>query len=113
MIATGGNAFDVFQGEGAELLHLGQALPPQGTWDRASMSRPPSSPPDGLNPQQTSSDFSIHRIIQIMCVVRFADCAAHRQYLALVVEDVRHDTHDHIRRPEEPRLAWIANHLAR
>ena len=60
-----------------------------------------------------TEDLSIHRIIQIKGVVRFTDCAAHCQYLSLVVEDVRHDTHDHIRRPQQPRLAWIADHLAR
>ena len=58
-------------------------------------------------------DSLIHGIIEIIFGVWLADCAAHRQYLSLVVEDMRHDTHDHIRWSEQPRLAWIADHLAR
>ena len=56
---------------------------------------------------------SIHRIIKIVFVVGLTDRAAHRQYLSLVIEDMCYDTHDHIRRPEQSRLARIADHRAR
>src|SRR5262245_58669086 len=61
----------------------------------------------------SSGGFSVDRIIQIVSSVRLADRAAHLQYLSLVVEDVRDDAQDDVSRAEQPRLARIADHLAR
>ena len=73
---------------------------------------PPTARHPARHPGAEPGRLSIQRVIQIVRVVGFTHCSTHREHLSLVIEDMRDDPHDHVRRTKYSRLPWIADHLA-